>query len=234
MSYAVPLSPPAKPRPTVVRVAVLLMWAVVAALVINIVLGLLPTPELDAALDAFYERHPEMQGDGSANVIGSVVGIAFTAAVAIALGVLAIFVGKGSQPARITTWVLGGLGVLCFGCGALLTAAAPSLLSGASGDEQVETSAELLDLIRANTPDWLYYTTTLLNIVIVVALIGCIILLAVPAANDYFRKEEQIWVPPTDPSAGGGFPQFPPPAVPQNPGAPPVPPAPPQYPPTQP
>jgi hypothetical protein len=210
MTYAIP-GPPAKTRPTVVRVAVFLLWSIVALQVIGIALGFVPTPELDRALDEFYEQNPPPAGTDTATAFGSAVGIAIAVVVAVVFAVLAIFVGKGSQPARITTWVFGGIVALCQGCLVTVGLAAPALLSSmtGSGDPNAERAAEEAQVVLDNTPVWLTVATTAIGVLSVLALIVAIILLAVPAANEYFRKTEEIWVPPTT-GAGGGFPQYPP------------------------
>jgi MFS family permease len=250
MSYAVPVQP-GRSRPTVVSIAVLLLWAVVALRVVTIALGFVPTPELDRAME-------ELNGDdtlAASGAIGQVLSVVVGFIVAAAFAVLAVFVGKGSQPARVTTWVLGGIVALCMGCGLIASVAAPSLLNSVTStgdtqtDQAVQDAQELLDL----TPAWLTITLNVVGVLSVLALLGAIIVLAVPSANEYFRKEEQVWVPPTGP--GGGYPQYPlampqyppatpqyPPATPQQPGFPPVPPPPgqppapgqPPFPPSQP
>ncbi|HEY7223159.1 MAG TPA: hypothetical protein VH561_06050 [Micromonosporaceae bacterium] len=233
MAYTVPQPPPAKRRPGVVSFAVALMWIIVAAEIVARALAFLPNEKLSAALDQFYKDHPELN-NSSANIVGGAFEIVVALAIIIGLAVLAVFVRRGSQPARVVTWVIGGLGVACLGCGSLAAALAPSLLNSASsnGNTNAQASKDLLDLVRQNTPDWQYYLSNALTVVVVLALILVIILLAVPASNDFFRKEQEVWVPPAGYSGGGGFPQVPPPATPQNPMAPPPPPAAPPGPPS--
>ncbi len=225
MSYVVPPNPQAKQRPTSVRVAVGLMFFVLAAQVVDLVIGYLPNAERDAALDQFLADHPELRGsapgeDAAANALGLVV----PAAVIIGFGVLAFFVGRGSRPARIVTWVLSGLGVLCLGCLQVVVAAAPTVFTTAagSGDESVLAVGDFSRVYADHTPDWQEILSTGLGILSLLALIVVIILLAVPSANEYFRREEQVWVPPTAPP-GAGWPQTPPPGIPQNPPHPPTP-----------
>jgi hypothetical protein len=225
MAYAVPPDPQAKQRPTSVTVAVALMYGVLVAQLIGVIISFLPNPELQAAIDDFVADHPEFSGSTGTDPASMAIGLLIPAVVIIGFGVLAFFVGKGSRPARIVTFVLSGLGVLCLGCVQLFTAALPSLLSGAAGsseDEQVQTAADFIDLVALHTPDWQETLSTALGWLSLLALILVIILLAVPSANEYFRKQEQVWVPPTAPP-GGGWPQVPPPGTPQNPPYPPSP-----------
>jgi hypothetical protein len=234
MSYAVPQPPPAKTRPGAVGAAVSLMFLAAFVQLVSAVISFLPNHQLDQALNTFYANHPDLNRSSGTDNVANAVAIVVEIVLIVGLVVLAIFVGRGSQGARITTWVLSGIGVLCLGCGSLANAVAPALLNGASGsnNQQAQEAKDLLDLVRANTPNWQYYLSSALEIVLVLALVLVIILLAVPAANDYFRKQEQVWVPPTN-WPGSGFPQVPPPATPQNPMAPPPPPAAPPGPPTQ-
>lgn len=232
MSYAVP-TPPPKVRPGVVQAAVWLMWAVVALSLLSVVVSFIPLPEVEQALDEFYAEHPEFRND-AATAIGEILALSLTVIIAAAFAVLAIFVAKGNQPARITTWALGGIVTLCQACGLISSLATPALLNSvpSAGDPAADLAVEQARIVAENTPTWYTVLGNGLLILTLLATLIAIILLATPRANDYFRKEEQVWVPPTGP--GGGYPQFPPPAIPQNPGAPPPsqPPAPPT-PPTQ-
>jgi hypothetical protein len=229
MSYAVPPSPPVKVRPAAVNTATILLWLVVATQIIGVVLSLLPNEELDRAIEDFNRDHPNFTEENQAVfAIGGIISVVFAAVFAIGLGVLAIFLRRGSQPARIVTWVLGGLLAFCQVCGLAGTAISPSLSSntqdGASSDLE-----EFGKLVQEHTPAWLTAASLALSAIALLALIAAIILLSLPASNDFFRKEQEVWVPPTDFTGGGGYPPPPPPAIPQNPmSPPPPPPAPPQ------
>jgi hypothetical protein len=76
------------------------------------------------------------------------------------------------------------------------------------------TPSEVEERIREALPGWLTPASTVVSVVAVVALIAVIILLALPASNDFFRKEQDVWVPPTWPSEGGYPPPPPPPTGP--------------------
>lgn len=225
MTYAVP-GPPTKQRPAPVKVAVVLLWAVAAMSLLSIALTFVPTPELDQAMEEFARENPQFATDDSLTLASSLISALVIGVIGIAFAILAVFVNKGSQPARVITWVLGGIMVLCQGCGLIFAAATPALMEGlaGSGDADTEAVAEQARIITENTPAWLTAASTAIGVLSVIALILVIILLAVPSANEYFRKQDDVWVPPTG-QGGGGFPQYPPPAVPQDPGSPPPPPA---------
>lgn len=225
MTYAIPGQPTKQP-PTPVRVAVMLLWAVVILRLVAIGLSFVPTPELDQAIEDLYGDNPP---PGAA--VGTALGVGFSIVIGVVLSgafaVLAIFLRKGSQAARITTWVFGGIVTLCMTCGVIASLIAPSLLSSMTNaaDPEAQRAAEEAQLIYENTPTWLTVSSTAVEVLMVLALLVALILLAVPSANAYFRKEEEIWVPPTPPGSGGGYPPYPPPpAPPANPGQPPYPP----------
>jgi hypothetical protein len=202
MSYTVS-QPPAKPRPAVVTYAVYLMWFVVAAQVINFLVGLIPNEQLDQALADFEAANPELTEPAGFEATSAVFTVLITIIITVGLAVLAVFVGRGSQPARVTTWVIGGIAVLCVGCGLILTAAGPALLASAGDTPEVQLQRDYLEVIQQNTPGWMTAITVGLTILALLALIAVIIMLAMPAANDFFRKEQQTWVPPSDLSGGG-------------------------------
>jgi hypothetical protein len=114
--------------------------------------------------------------------------------------------------ARIITWVVLGISLCCNGLG-LLGAAAGGMLSApesSSGIDQQELQRRIEDAV----PGWYNPVTySLLGLSILASLAG-VILLALPAANAYFRKVEQIWEPPLP----GAF--YPGPGAPAEPGAP--------------
>lgn len=225
MSYVVPPNPQAKQRPTSVTVAVGLMIGVLVAQLIDLVITNLPNPERDAAINAFLADHPELRGAAPGEDAATrLLGLAVPLVVIVGFGVLTFFVNRGNRPARVITWVLGGIGVLCLGCVQLSSAVLPTVLTSTagSGDEQLETFKDFYQVVADHTPDWQEFLSTGLGILTLLALLLVIILLAVPSANEYFRREQQIWVPPTAPP-GAGFPQYPPPATPQNPPYPPTP-----------
>jgi len=216
MAYAVP--PPPKTRPSAVDTASTLLWVVVATQVISLIVLLLPNDELSAALDQFERDHPDFEGaGGTITLIAGLVGVGLTTLIAVGLGVLAVFLRRGSQGARITTWVLGGLLALCSVCGLAGTA----LSSSMTGTSDNADANELSRIIEENTPAWQATVSLIVNLVTLGALIAAIVLLALPVSNDYFRKEQQVWVPPTTFPGGGGYGQTPPPAPPSGPPPPP-------------
>jgi hypothetical protein len=217
MSYAV-VPAPAKRRPGVVAAASALLYVSAGLLIISAVLGFIPIGEIRQVVTDYYADQPDLRDATSlAFTIGLIVSGVFYLLLAVGLVVLGVLVGKGKQPARIITWVLGGLLVLCTGCG-LVSTAASGTFSGMGGAQ----NEELTRKIEAATPAWLTAVSTTLSVVSLLVVITVIILLALPVANDYFRKEQQIWVPPTAyPATDPTLP--PPPPYPPTPPTPPTP-----------
>jgi uncharacterized membrane protein len=127
-------------------------------------------------------------------IIGAAVGLL----IALLLIALAFWLLKGSNTARIITWVLCGIGALCACCSGLSLFA----LSGlnrvtVNGDAQAEKQVDLAKALADAVPGW---QKGLLGTVSVLQLLGYLavaILLALPAANAFFKKVAPVWQPPT-------------------------------------
>jgi hypothetical protein len=203
---------PARVRPPVVTAAVWCLFGLAAIQVISVVLTL-------ATMGAMVDAARDYVGgtsDGDVFVtslqIGQYAGLAFGFIFAIGFALLGVFTNRGSNVARIITWVVLGISLCCNGLG-LLGAAAGGMLSApesSSGIDQQELQRRIEDAV----PGWYNPVTySLLGLSILASLAG-VILLALPAANAYFRKVEQIWEPPLP----GAF--YPGPGAPAEPGAP--------------
>jgi preprotein translocase subunit SecG len=109
-----PAAPVARPRPTAVTVSSYLLYAVAAVTLLNAVLALsFVGRTADVYRDA-YAGSPAAGTEGlivAASVITAVVYVLF----AVGLVVLALFNNRGRNPARITTWVVGGISLCCSG-----------------------------------------------------------------------------------------------------------------------
>jgi xanthine/uracil permease len=212
MSYAVAPAPGPKVRPGSVRTASILLYVSAVLLLIVAAVSFVPVGEMQKIVKEIYADDPQTQQAAS---VGQTIGIVVTGIIyvliAVGLVVLGVFVGKGKQPARIITWVVSGLAVLCLGCG-LAGSAVSNSLSGLGGADA--RSEELLKRIQEATPAWVHATSLTLQIVTLIAMIAVIILLALPGSNDYFRKEQQVWVPPTTPTTWPGDSTLPPPPPP--------------------
>jgi hypothetical protein len=221
VSEIAPAPPPAQRRPTVVTAAGYLLFGVA---LLAVLIALIPLPyasDVSAAAKRAYANLPN--GDATATAVSATVYVSALIYVLAAAGlvVLGLFDLRGSNGARIATWVVAGIGVLCCGSGVLIGRLA-------SGIGQSSNTAEMQAAqkqVQAAYPSWYTGVQTTLTVLALLALILVIILLALPAASAYFRRGK---VQAPDPG-------LPPLAYPQVGGEPPVPPVPPvpPAPPTQ-
>jgi len=227
-------------RPATVSVSAYLLWATAAIVLIQSVLTLTTVSKMSDVYNDLYRGTP-MEGTESLVVASSVGGVVIYVLVAAGLAILSIFNNRGRNGARITTWVLGGLMLCCGGFGLLGTAASGPLSQlESSGNTGGPTAQELQEALDNALPSWYQPLTTTLNVVWVLAILGVVILLALPASNAFFRRPARGF-DPSMPYSGypGGqppYPQYPgAPQQPQQPQYPPAqPPAQPQYPPAPP
>jgi hypothetical protein len=232
MSYTVE-APGQRRRPATVTAASALLYLVGFIELASVIVSILSIGEVLTIIDEEFAGEPE--ADLISTVTTWSLGVSIASAVLFAAGavVLGLLVGKGKNPARIVTWVLAGIGVLCYGCGLAGSAVSSSLqnMSGAASDPQAE---EVQRRVTEAIPAWQPAVSTIASVIVLLAFLAVIILLALPVSNDFFRREQEVWVPPTWPGdAAAGFP--PPPAPPASwPTEPPAPPAGPQYPPPPP
>jgi hypothetical protein len=145
----------------------------------------------------------------------AVIGLLFAAAWVV----LAILDSRGKQAARIVTWVLLGLSLCCGGYG-LVGNATGGIGTNSRGVEGAPSQSELQRMLTEALPGWYQPTVIVLGVLGLIATIAAIILLALPASNQFFRKQEPAWEPPpTTPTGQPGEP-----AAPPQPDDPPVPP----------
>lgn len=128
----------------------------------------------------------------------------------IAYIVLAIFNGRGNNPARVTTWAIGGIGVFCGAFSVIDSAFRRSLIylgETPGGTDAVTVQRQVNDAL----PSWYNPTVITLGVIGLLTVLAVSILLALPPSNEFFRKPQQVWQPPEDasgaghPQPGGGF-----------------------------
>jgi hypothetical protein len=217
MSYQVVGGPGARRRPGVVTAAVGLLYGSAALIAI---LGALGTVNSFLNPDVMSSALPSnLQVPG-----GFFQGVAIAIAViyglfAVGMLVLAVQVGKGRNPARIVAWVAAGIFALCCGCSQLLAAVGQAVPNSLNAEPNTFRAT-------VDEPTWFTASSTVVVIVLVLSLLAVIVAMAVPAANDFFRREQEIPQPFDWPAVySGAYPYPQPPSVPQYPYQP-VPPAP--------
>jgi hypothetical protein len=228
MSYTV-ANPGGRARPATVTTASALLYAAAAIQIIAIVLSLLALGPIQDVINEQFADTPEADTVATGMRVGIIFGIAINALFAIGTIVCAVLDSRGKNPARIVTWVLGGIAVLCYACGLASNAVSNSLANMGGSDPQ---SAEIQRRIEEAVPSWQNAANLVTSILLILCFAGAMVLLGLPASNAFFRKEQEVWVPPTYP--GGGYPSTPgqPDPYGQPPSQPGPPPGqPPQYPP---
>ncbi|MEH0970068.1 hypothetical protein V6U77_02870 [Micromonospora sp. CPCC 205546] len=213
---------PARTRPGVVTISTYLLWLFALTQLIGLIITLATVGTISEVLDEAY-RGTDANGTQNLADITTMItigGAVFVLLLAVVLAVLGVFNNKGSNGSRITTWVLGGIMVCCTGGGLV------SGLGGGIGTGQTTGDAPSAEEIQRRLdealPGWFNPVTTLLGVLGLLALLAALILLALPKANEFFRKPKQGWEPPTP---GAAYPQSGQPGYPQTgqPGYPPTP-----------
>ncbi|BCJ65352.1 DUF2076 domain-containing protein [Polymorphospora rubra] len=196
-------------RPSTVTISGYLLYAVAAILAIT---GLLSLVTIGPISDVYSESYAgtELEGTESFVVVGVIATLVVNILLAIGLAVLAVLNLKGKNVARIITWVVGGLGVCCLGFGLIGSSATSSFGAPTTGD--LPDPAEIQERTMEALPGWYNPVSLTLTVIALLALLAALILLALPASNEYFRR----------PSHGGGEPPLPGssyPGYPQTPGS---------------
>lgn len=207
---AYPNNPPAagdKSPPTTVRVSTYLLWLVAAVSLITAVITISVVGRMS---DAYRDLYAGTAAEGSEAVIvgASVIGVVISVLFAAGLVVLAIFNNRGRNGARITTWVIGAISLCCNGFGLAGTALTGSmnLDDGSGGPSAAEVERRLSEVL----PSWYDPATITLAVISLLALLGAMILLALPASNAYFRKPAAgAWDPSLPYPYPGGQPPYP-------------------------
>lgn len=211
-------------RPTTVTAAGYLLYLVAAALVVNAV-GLFAIAGRvgDAARRAWAAAPSRADQYAGAYRSGLTIAGAVFLLVAAGLVALALFDLRGARPARIMTWIAGGLLALCCGC-----LGVGQLFGGSGGVVSGNQTQDGVNVATANQqiadafPGW---TTGLFIVLLVVGLpglIAAIVLLVLPSSGAYFRGDdgsaEEIMPYPLVPDAPPAFGE---PPVPPQPAVPP-------------
>ncbi|QLQ38700.1 hypothetical protein [Micromonospora robiginosa] len=196
---------PPRARPSVVTLSswLLILVAVIQVLNLIVTLSVIGTIR-DVLKDAYAGTSAESAGDiAYAFTIGSSV---LTLLLAIGLVVLALLNNRGRNVSRIITWVVGGLLLCCTGGGLLNGVSGGMMGGGGNANGDLPSTQEIQRRMEDALPSWYGPVSLLLGIVALLALLGALILLALPKANEFFRKPKAGWEPPVP---GGAYPAYP-------------------------
>jgi hypothetical protein len=182
----------------VTTAAVLLLLMATGGLA-NAVVSLAAMP---GTVDRF--RSAAARIDASPSDIEGVVALIRTGAIAtaalnllIAVLLVALAFGNlgGRNPARITTWVVCGLGLICGCCSFIWVLAQQGIELGGSQSDPV--AAELMRALVESYPSWWVGLTAALSVLQALGYLVVAVLLALPAANAFFRRRPPVqWQPP--------------------------------------
>lgn len=196
----------AKTRPGAVTVAVWLQILLAVFVLAQAVTGLLYGADAQAAAEAELDAQGYSLSDlpegttfesGGLALIGPIVA-------ALVLIVLALLNGAGKRPARVITWIVQPLVLLCGGFLAVSQLFAADFLQAgieATGGPEDLDAAAVFDAVFGAYPAWASVIDYGLFTLATVGSLLVIILLAVPAANAFFRKETPQTFIPGAPSA---------------------------------
>jgi hypothetical protein len=164
----------------VVTAAAYLLYFLAAA---QLVSGALGVVLLDGVRDAYEAAYGGAEGRGPASVAVA-AGAALGALLAIGYGLLGYLVGRGSNGARITTWVIVGSSLCCFSGGVFYrTSPTEPRVTNPTRASRTEVTRSITDAMPA-------YSAVMLGLAALslLAAILIVVLLALPAANRFFRR----------------------------------------------
>jgi len=169
-------------RPAVVTAAGYLLYVVAGLQAAGTVVGIVTAPGVLDTLDARYATDPDHDVVMTAAKLSLGISIGINVLLTAVLFVLAIFNLRGRNGMRVTTWVIGGLGALCLGCATVGSVTGSAYQQNATGSHAAKINVN--DVL----PRWAEATSLTLGIASLLGLAVAIILLAMPASNDFFRK----------------------------------------------
>ncbi|THV26175.1 hypothetical protein [Glycomyces paridis] len=200
--------PPDSPRtrPGVVTAAVALQILLALFLVLQSVAGLMYGADAQAAAEAELADQGYAMSDLPEGTTFEGGGAAAWAPIVFAalLVVLALLNGAGKRPARILTWVVQPLVLVCGGFLFVSQALAATFMEAGieagGGPEDLDAQA-LVDALGGVYPVWADIASYGAFALATAGSIAVIVLLAVPAANAFFRKETpQTFIPGAPPA----------------------------------
>ncbi|SCG44522.1 hypothetical protein [Micromonospora humi] len=148
--------------------------------------------------DAYQRAHDQVGTSGGFAALPLVftMGLAVLVALsAVALLVLAVANLAGRNWTRISTWVIGGITLLVAGFGSVLSLLA-AVTPTDGGSSPGTTDWDRIDAIaRQLVPAWVEPVATIAGFVASPALLVAVVLLALPAANAFYRSRQQVAVP---------------------------------------
>ncbi|GAB3236145.1 hypothetical protein GCM10027447_34270 [Glycomyces halotolerans] len=136
---------------------------------------------------------PAFEGSGiTADDASTLVTVTFAAVAVVYIIFAAFYVvlgllnNRGNRPARILSWILSGIALACCGFGGLIGQVGSTTLTV----NETEYEDQMTQAVEEATPMWVTTLEWISLLLFIVGSLLIIILLALPASNDFFRKEE--------------------------------------------
>jgi hypothetical protein len=170
-----------------VTVASYLLYVVAGFQVLSALLGFTTIGVTTEVMEDLYANDAVGQSARTVAVVTAVVIGVIQILLAAGLAVLGLLDSRGKNPARIITWVVGGIGLCCTGANLSGNALAGQMETGGStagGPSQADVQNALNDAL----PSWYSPVNITITVISLIALLSAIILLALPASNAFFRK----------------------------------------------
>lgn len=191
-------------------------WTVTTAVWLQILLGVFlvagSAVTLMYSADAQHAADAELEDQGftgtdlpeGTSFEGNQISVGVPVLIALFLIVLALFNAAGKRPARLTTWIVQPLVLICGGAtvvaGFMMAYFIEIGIESESGPQDLDVQA-YVDAGMAAYPAWTAIVTYGSALLVTLGSIAVIILLALPASNAYFRKEApQTHIPGAPPA----------------------------------
>ncbi|THV31452.1 hypothetical protein [Glycomyces paridis] len=188
-----PLPEGPRTRPTVVSAVVWTQFLTAAVLVASGIASLSVVGVTVRESMKALEGDPSLTGtdlSGIEDIIrfGAYIGVAAYVVFAVFYLVLGLLVNRGNRPGRILSWILSGIALACCGLGQLIGFAGGAMTAG----QDQELNDEMTRAIEEATPMWATALNWVALFLFIVGSLVVIVLLATPAANEFFRKNESV------------------------------------------
>jgi hypothetical protein len=195
-----------KTRPWTVTTAVWLQILLALFLVAQSVVTLMYSADAQHAADAELEDQGFTGSDlpEGTTFEGNPISVGVPVLIALFLIVLALLNAAGKRPARLITWILQPIVLICGGftvvSAILMASFMEAGIEAGGGPDDLDVQA-YVDAAMGAYPAWTGIVTYGAAALMTLGSIAVIILLAVPSANAYFRKEApQTHIPGAPPA----------------------------------
>lgn len=177
-----------------VTIAVWTMYVTALVLIATAIAQFVVKGMVEDTVEDQLRSDPALAGTGiTASDVSTLVTFVFVAVAVVYLLFAAFYVvlgvldNAGKRPARILTWILAGIALACCGFGGLINQIGGTTYT--VNDQQYDD--ELTKALADATPTWVGALEWASLLLFIGGSLVIIILLALPASNEFFRKEVQ-------------------------------------------